>query len=137
MRIKYTHLNGKRSKRNNKYIGNERVKLRFDICPQFERKFETKGEKRKMTSRRAPPPVPRGSPAASPDKKYVKATWDYKANEAGELSFTVGDIISVVSEDASGWWIGETNGMKGQFPVNFTEPCAAPAGILLFALYHK
>jgi hypothetical protein len=82
-----------------------------------------------MASRRAPPPVPRGSPAAS-DKKYVKATWDYKANEAGELSFTVGDIISVVSEDGSGWWIGESNGMKGQFPVNFTEPCAAPAGIL-------
>ena len=76
-------------------------------------------------SRRGPPPAVPRTPGGS-EKKYVKATWEYKANEPGELSFSVGDLITVVTEDPSGWWIGEINGVKGQFPLNFTEPCAPP-----------
>lgn len=64
-----------------------------------------------------PPPPPRGEA-----KKYCKATWDYNANEPGELSFKLGDIITVIKEDPSGWWIGSANGAEGQFPANFTEP---------------
>ena len=68
-----------------------------------------------------PPPIP-GRPApTTSEKKYCKATWDYNANEPGELNFKIGDIITIVTEDPSGWWVGELNGQKGQFPLNFTE----------------
>lgn len=52
---------------------------------------------------------------------YVKASYDYSAQDQGELSFQEGDIIQVVSQHPSGWWTGELNGRKGTFPSNFTE----------------
>lgn len=62
-----------------------------------------------------------------PDGKgYVRGTFDYEASDAGELGFHIGDIITVLSQDDSGWWQGELNGVKGWFPANFTEACPAP-----------
>lgn len=60
-------------------------------------------------------------------KGYVRGTFDYEASDEGELSFHIGDVITVLSQDDSGWWQGELNGVKGWFPSNFTEPCPAPA----------
>ena len=69
------------------------------------------------------PIVPMG-----PDGKgYVRGTFDYEAADAGELGFHTGDIITVLSQDESGWWQGELNGATGWFPANFTEACPAPA----------
>ena len=63
-----------------------------------------------------------------PDGKgYVRGTFDYEASDEGELGFHIGDIITVLSQDESGWWQGELNGAKGWFPANFTEACPAPA----------
>ena len=69
------------------------------------------------------PTVPMG-----PDGKgYVRGTFDYEAADAGELGFHIGDVITVLSQDESGWWQGELNGVTGWFPANFTEACPAPA----------
>jgi hypothetical protein len=77
----------------------------------------------------ASPPVA----AAGPPQR--QAAFDYAATEAGELSFSKGDMIVVISEDASGWWQGKNmrSGETGSFPSNYTtpSPVAAPAGSAL------
>jgi len=38
-----------------------------------------------------------------------------------DLVFKKGDIIKVLDDNPTGWWFGELNGQKGQFPANFCE----------------
>ncbi|KAJ8956551.1 hypothetical protein NQ318_019275 [Aromia moschata] len=58
----------------------------------------------------------------------VKATYKYNREDVDELSFEVGEIISVVEyddpeEQEEGWLMGiKDNGDKGMFPANFTRP---------------
>ncbi|CDH55585.1 hypothetical protein RO3G_06765 [Lichtheimia corymbifera JMRC:FSU:9682] len=56
-----------------------------------------------------------------------KALYDFNGEHPEDLSFTSGDIITVLEEINQGWWLGElttTDGqtLKGIFPVNYTEP---------------
>ena len=46
--------------------------------------------------------------------------YDFTARENSELSFKVGDIITVTSQDGE-WWKGEINGKKGEFPSNYVQ----------------
>ncbi|KAG7087381.1 hypothetical protein E1B28_013354 [Marasmius oreades] len=55
------------------------------------------------------------------DKKVVRALYDFSGS-SDELSFKVGDEIVVLSETLEGWWMGETKGRLGLFPVPYTEP---------------
>lgn len=66
-------------------------------------------------------------------KKQCKASFDYEKQEDNELGFKTGDIITVLSEDDSGWWTGELNGLSGMFPSNFVEVIAQPAATTLSA----
>ncbi|XP_050297801.1 myc box-dependent-interacting protein 1 isoform X2 [Anthonomus grandis grandis] len=58
----------------------------------------------------------------------VKATYKYTREDVDELSFEVGEIISVIEyddpdEQEEGWLMGvKDNGDKGMFPANFTRP---------------
>lgn len=58
----------------------------------------------------------------------VKATYKYTREDVDELSFEVGEIISVIEyddpeEQEEGWLMGmKENGEKGMFPANFTRP---------------
>uniref|UniRef100_A0AAR5P345 Endophilin-A n=1 Tax=Dendroctonus ponderosae TaxID=77166 RepID=A0AAR5P345_DENPD len=58
----------------------------------------------------------------------VKATYKYTREDVDELSFDVGEIVSVVEyddpdEQEEGWLMGmKENGEKGMFPANFTRP---------------
>lgn len=57
---------------------------------------------------------------SSPSVK-AKALYEYQAADATELSFAVGDIISVTKQDPSGWWEGDNKGKHGMFPGNYVE----------------
>jgi cell division protein ZapA (FtsZ GTPase activity inhibitor) len=93
-----------------------------------------------------PPPAaaPAGSgagaaaAAAAGGAAQRSATFDYAATEAGELTFSKGDVIAVVSEDPSGWWQGRNvrTGESGSFPVNYTVELSAgvSAGVGALAL---
>jgi len=51
--------------------------------------------------------------------------YDYGEAEGaqpGDLIFTAGDHIIVISKGDDGWWTGEKDGQQGVFPSNFTEP---------------
>jgi hypothetical protein len=47
--------------------------------------------------------------------------YDYRAQEADELTLAVGDVITIVSKDSEGWWTGLSKGKKGLFPANYVE----------------
>ena len=53
--------------------------------------------------------------------KIAKALYEYVAADATELSFSVGDTITVTKIDDSGWWEGENNGNHGMFPGNYVK----------------
>eukprot|EP01114_Cavostelium_apophysatum_P012463 TRINITY_DN2795_c0_g1_i1.p1 TRINITY_DN2795_c0_g1~~TRINITY_DN2795_c0_g1_i1.p1 ORF type:complete len:380 (-),score=74.39 TRINITY_DN2795_c0_g1_i1:499-1599(-) len=56
--------------------------------------------------------------------KKVKAMYDFRGENPGDLTFRKGDIIQVISESAESgpeWWKGEVGGKRGSFPVNHVE----------------
>jgi len=54
------------------------------------------------------------------DRKIMRALYDFEG-APDELSFQVGDEITVVSEVLEGWWLGELSGKQGLFPTPYTE----------------
>lgn len=58
-------------------------------------------------------------------QKQVIVQWAYAAAEPGELDLIEGQIVTVLKEDASGWWEGTVGGKTGYFPENFTKPYEA------------
>lgn len=52
---------------------------------------------------------------------YVRALYDYEADDRTSLSFHEGDIIQVITQLESGWWDGVINGVRGWFPSNYCQ----------------
>ncbi|KXS94909.1 hypothetical protein AC578_7661 [Pseudocercospora eumusae] len=50
---------------------------------------------------------------------YVRALYDYDADDRTSLSFRQGDIIQVITQLESGWWDGVIHGVRGWFPSNY------------------
>ena len=55
------------------------------------------------------------------DEDVVVALYDYEATSETDLSLKPGDEIKVISRKEDGWWVGEINGIKGQFPSNYVS----------------
>lgn len=95
------------------------------VAPVVESKYQPSTAQ----SRPVPPTPPRSRP--QPDRKQVRALYDFNAENANELSIRKGDIITVLNEVDKGWWEGELNdrpGTKGLFPANYCEvlPASPP-----------
>lgn len=54
-----------------------------------------------------------------PGAMYVKALYDYHADDHTSLSFRQGEIIQVITQLESGWWDGVIRGTRGWFPSNY------------------
>jgi len=52
-------------------------------------------------------------------ERYI-AVYTYTSDEAGDLTFNEGDIISVVRTDGE-WWTGSIGQRSGIFPGNFVK----------------
>jgi son of sevenless-like protein len=63
----------------------------------------------------------------TPGGMYVKALYDYDADDRTSLSFRQGDIIQVITQLESGWWDGVINGVRGWFPSNYCTVVQRPA----------
>ena len=57
---------------------------------------------------------------------YVRALYDYEADDRTSLSFHEGDIIQVITQLESGWWDGVINGVRGWFPSNYCQTIHGP-----------
>lgn len=66
-----------------------------------------------------PPPKPKPSRFSGvPAAETVTALYDYEAQAEGDLSFSTGDVIEIVTrtQNENEWWVGKLNGRQGQFP---------------------
>ena len=63
---------------------------------------------------------------ASPPGMFVKALYDYVADDETSLSFHQGDVIQVINQLESGWWDGIINEVRGWFPSNYCAVIAGP-----------
>ncbi|OOQ84529.1 Protein hob1 [Penicillium brasilianum] len=74
-------------------------------------------------SKPAPPP-PRAKPAhlSKPVEKVV-ALYDYEAQAHGDLGFSAGDVIEIITrtDNQNEWWTGRVDGREGQFPANYVQ----------------
>ncbi|PWN24151.1 SH3-domain-containing protein, partial [Microstroma glucosiphilum] len=50
---------------------------------------------------------------------FVRALYDYEAQDASSLSFVEGDVIEVLTQLPSGWWDGLLGEDRGWFPSNY------------------
>lgn len=57
---------------------------------------------------------------------YVRALYDYEADDRTSLSFHEGDEIQVITQLESGWWDGVINGVRGWFPSNYCQVITSP-----------
>jgi hypothetical protein len=62
-------------------------------------------------------------PPAQDAMTVVIAKYDYKSDNANDLSFSAGDTIIVTKrlDDRQAWWEGEIGTKRGFFPANYTE----------------
>lgn len=71
------------------------------------------------------PPLPSQRKIHPGSRSLRRAIFDYDAQAADELSFDIGDMITVVEPVDEGWWMGEMekggNKHRGIFPVDYTE----------------
>lgn len=66
-----------------------------------------------------PPPKPKPSRLSGiPPAETATALYDYEAQAEGDLSFTTGETIEIISRTANEneWWTGKCRGKQGQFP---------------------
>ena len=63
---------------------------------------------------------------AAPGAMYVRALYDYEADDRTSLSFHEGDVIQVITQLESGWWDGVINGVRGWFPSNYCQIITGP-----------
>lgn len=80
------------------------------------------GEAAKKKGAAPPPPKPKPSRfSGAPAAETVTALYDYEAQAEGDLSFSTGDVIEIVTRtnNANEWWIGKLHGKQGQFPGEF------------------
>ncbi|KAI9722147.1 MAG: hypothetical protein M1828_004829 [Chrysothrix sp. TS-e1954] len=80
-----------------------------------------------VASQKAKPPPPTkpkpGRLGGVASVETVTALYDYEAQAAGDLSFSQGDVIEIVSRTANEneWWTGKVAGREGQFPGNYVQ----------------
>ncbi|KAH3660044.1 hypothetical protein OGAPHI_007249 [Ogataea philodendri] len=68
-------------------------------------------------------PASPGVPVASPTAQTCTALYDYAAQAQGDLSFSAGQVITIVqkSDNQNDWWTGSLNGVTGVFPGNYVQ----------------
>ncbi|KAH8146296.1 uncharacterized protein LAJ45_09739 [Morchella importuna] len=52
---------------------------------------------------------------------YVRALYNYTSEDPTSLSFSQGDVITVITQLESGWWDGIVHNQRGWFPSNYCE----------------
>ncbi|UJR31428.1 hypothetical protein I4U23_018921 [Adineta vaga] len=70
---------------------------------------------------RKPPMKPPRPSAAKPNKKKLRALYDFQARSADELSFVADNELILVDDSDETWWKAEFDGKLGVVPSNYVE----------------
>ncbi|KAF1986430.1 BAR-domain-containing protein [Aulographum hederae CBS 113979] len=75
---------------------------------------------------KAAPPPPKPKPSrlsGAPAAETVTALYDYEAQAEGDLSFTTGEVIEIITrtQNENEWWQGRIGTRTGQFPGNYVR----------------
>ena len=84
----------------------------------------TAGALAAVAGKKPAPPPPKPKPGRlSQQAETVTALYDYEAQQQGDLSFSAGDVIEIITRtnDQNEWWTGRVSGREGQFPGNYVE----------------
>lgn len=57
---------------------------------------------------------------AQTPSRFCRALYDFRPQEATDLSFKQGDIIRILNDEGT-WWKGELDGAEGSFPSTYVE----------------
>jgi son of sevenless-like protein len=88
---------------------------------------ETQKSRAAGAGQRRSPPLMNGLLTSAPQPvMYVRALYDYEADDRTSLSFHEGDVIQVITQLESGWWDGVINNVRGWFPSNYCQVIAGP-----------
>ncbi|OWP07070.1 cell division control protein Cdc [Marssonina coronariae] len=98
------------------------------LCPPAQYPLSAHGRTAApRAAKRKSPPLMNGLLGNAPQPvMYVRALYDYEADDRTSLSFHEGDIIQVITQLESGWWDGVINGVRGWFPSNYCQVIANP-----------
>ena len=79
--------------------------------------------KTKISSGSAPAVASRSPRIGSSGTPKAVALYSFAGEEAGDLPFRKGDVITILkkSESQNDWWTGRVNGVEGIFPANYVE----------------
>jgi son of sevenless-like protein len=91
------------------------------IAQQALRQNATAGPVKDRDPSYSPDPMNGFSTAAPAGAMYVRALYNYDADDRTSLSFNEGDVIQVITQLESGWWDGVINGVRGWFPSNYCQ----------------
>jgi son of sevenless-like protein len=89
--------------------------------PSSTASFAAAQRSRAAVTRRSPPLMNGLLGNAPQPQMYVRALYDYEADDRTSLSFHEGDVIQVITQLESGWWDGVINGVRGWFPSNYCQ----------------
>ncbi|KAF9183113.1 hypothetical protein BGZ49_004616, partial [Haplosporangium sp. Z 27] len=66
---------------------------------------------------------PKVPPRIGAKPEVVTALYDFAGEQATDLSFKKGDVITVVkkTDSRNDWWTGKCHGREGSFPANYTQ----------------
>ena len=63
-----------------------------------------------------------GTEAEVAEEQFATALYEHTAEEEGELPFSEGDVVTVLSTEDADWWRGRnSDGAEGVFPSNYVK----------------
>lgn len=85
---------------------------------------------RQLSPMKSSNPQPYTPSPEPPPTLFVRAMYDYDADDHTSLSFRRGDIIQVLNQLETGWWDGViNNSVRGWFPSNYCAVIADPSDL--------
>jgi len=97
--------------------------------------FWSRGDSTATKAKNPPPQTPTSRTKSIIQLQTAVVLFDYRSQAPDELDLKEGDVLEIVSKDASGWWTGRFKGRQGLFPGNYVKEQASGPGKLDRANY--